>query len=508
MRMKPILLPTMFCEVVIVVTILSSLQCECFQIRSLMINNIKHTNEDLPSRSILKVKALHNDNDNQQETNMTEENPKIKGNDVRTSRRSLLMASSLLTLPLLVKMEPANAGLVQFPCDYNLMNTYHLMRAGESLLESEGILSTNPLFLTNRNDALSPNGIEQVEAASRNMLERDINPSVLKYSLAAKSMDTANIIATQMLVGRNRLIPEYTFMDPRGVGLWDMQQLSDVEEAVWALDHDQAGENGDGGKPPATDDSTPNETLSSQAIRLRQLMSVLETQFSGDTILLVFPDGASPALLMCLMAGIPLNRVHEFNFKPGEIRFDVTMNTILNSMNNEENEEYISAIERGREKLKKARANPRQFIDIEEEGNNYYQPLIRTKNHEENMNKEVSPSQRLALVGMSILGLLSNKLNPNEDLDIQDHQDELEGNLPTIGDGIENAPELHKMEELIVKAPFEIPEMSKKDDDKERVEKANIAMDEYLNKDDGGEDWISMMSDLMHDENDLMHDEN
>ncbi len=60
-----------------------------------------------------------------------------------------------------------------------------------------------------------------------------------------------------------------------------MQEMSTMEKAVWAMDHDEAGKNGDGGKPPPTDDSTPNETLSNQAIRLRQLMSVLETQFSG-----------------------------------------------------------------------------------------------------------------------------------------------------------------------------------------------------------------------------------
>jgi hypothetical protein len=40
-------------------------------------------------------------------------------------------------------------GLVQFPCDVPLANTYHLVRAGTSLLEEEeGIWSTNPLFLT------------------------------------------------------------------------------------------------------------------------------------------------------------------------------------------------------------------------------------------------------------------------------------------------------------------------------------------------------------------------
>jgi hypothetical protein len=43
----------------------------------------------------------------------------------------------------------ANAlGLVTFPCPQgSLMNTYHLMRAGQSLLEEKNILSTNPLFL-------------------------------------------------------------------------------------------------------------------------------------------------------------------------------------------------------------------------------------------------------------------------------------------------------------------------------------------------------------------------
>jgi hypothetical protein len=39
-------------------------------------------------------------------------------------------------------------GLVKFPCkDYAFLNTYHFMRAGESLLEEEGIWTTNPLFL-------------------------------------------------------------------------------------------------------------------------------------------------------------------------------------------------------------------------------------------------------------------------------------------------------------------------------------------------------------------------
>ena len=44
---------------------------------------------------------------------------------------------------------PANAGgLVIFPCkDKTFANNYIFLRAGESLLEEEGVWSTNPLFL-------------------------------------------------------------------------------------------------------------------------------------------------------------------------------------------------------------------------------------------------------------------------------------------------------------------------------------------------------------------------
>ena len=57
---------------------------------------------------------------------------------------------------------------------------------------------------TNREDALSPLGIEQVQDACNAMMSRDINPSVVKYSLAAKSIDSANVVASEMKVGINK----------------------------------------------------------------------------------------------------------------------------------------------------------------------------------------------------------------------------------------------------------------------------------------------------------------
>jgi broad specificity phosphatase PhoE len=147
------------------------------------------------------------------------------------------------------------------------------MRAGQTLLEEEDILTTNPMFLTNREAALSELGIEQVQDACRILESNQINPSVIKYSLAASAMDTTQIVKDELKVGQNRIIPEFTFMDPRGIGMWDMMSYAQTLPAVVALDEAEAGIQGTAGRPPPNEDGTPNETLADQAVRLVQLMS-------------------------------------------------------------------------------------------------------------------------------------------------------------------------------------------------------------------------------------------
>jgi broad specificity phosphatase PhoE len=172
-------------------------------------------------------------------------------------------------------------GLAQFPCTAPLFNEYHLMRAGTTFLEEQDIWSTNPLFLTNREAALSERGIQQVQAASRQLASLGINPSVVKYSLAAAAMDSANIVKEELRVGQNRLVPEFFFMDPRAVGKFDMMSIQHTQPAVVAFDVNEAGPEGRGGRPPPNEDGTPHETLQDQSIRLRQLIS---GECNSDTI--------------------------------------------------------------------------------------------------------------------------------------------------------------------------------------------------------------------------------
>ena len=91
--------------------------------------------------------------------------PGIQHHEKDGSRRSFLKSASLSFAgfvssgPLAASLhlsqlgassgDAASAiGLVTFPCPAGtLMNQYHLLRAGQSLLEEKGVLSTNPLFL-------------------------------------------------------------------------------------------------------------------------------------------------------------------------------------------------------------------------------------------------------------------------------------------------------------------------------------------------------------------------
>jgi hypothetical protein len=65
------------------------------------------------------------------------------------SKTSTFFSLSVIGAVSSIDIEPAHArGLVRFPVkEGQLLNTYHFMRAGESLLEEEGVWSTNPLFL-------------------------------------------------------------------------------------------------------------------------------------------------------------------------------------------------------------------------------------------------------------------------------------------------------------------------------------------------------------------------
>ncbi len=60
---------------------------------------------------------------------------------------------------------------------------------------------------------MSELGFDQVLNVCKELKEKEIDPSLVKYSIAAKSMDTANIIANEMMVRYIMYIVIIAFMD-------------------------------------------------------------------------------------------------------------------------------------------------------------------------------------------------------------------------------------------------------------------------------------------------------
>lgn len=85
-------------------------------------------------------------------------------------------------------------------------------------------------------------------------------------------------------------------------------------------------------------------------------------------MLLIFPDGTSPALLSCMMAGIPYNKVHELEFAPGEVRLDLTMQSVrdfyaVRKKELESSDEYRKTVETGKAELQRLRSmDPDQIV--------------------------------------------------------------------------------------------------------------------------------------------------
>jgi Fructose-2,6-bisphosphatase len=434
-------------------------------------------------------------------------------------------------------------GLVKFPCnDYEFQNTYHFFRAGESLLEEEGIWSTNPLFLTNRESALSPKGIEQVEEMCKKLRSDGVAPTIVRYSLAASAIDSSNIIGRELKIGRDRLVPEFNFMDPRAIGSWDMSRLNVTLDAVWAMDVDEAGKDGKGGRPPSNDDGTPHETLSDQVVRLQNLISVLETQYSGDTVLLVFPDGTGPALLTCLIGGIPLNRVHEFEYQNGEVRLNITYESAHSLLASEPSTEYLDAISRGRNKLQSLLEHPDEVLNVREQ---QYEEELRKEAEmkaaqaadQENARKQAEKLemtkdrtsqadmvQRLSFDGNITLvaGLAAAGVVGSVSLFKGD--DNQDSNLTEKGENILQSSEQGVGGELIeaesrngdgqIGSPDIFPEtaLSSSDTSKNNSKTVSIEMRPTSNTlqentwnldvDDGGEAWLGTLNDIIKEEDD------
>ncbi|KAK1363323.1 Phosphoglycerate mutase [Heracleum sosnowskyi] len=239
------------------------------------------------------------------------------------TRRHLLTSLTISITPLFTPPQPhfptpvsQARGLFQMPPP-RLTNRYFLVRAGESEFESLGIINTNPVAKTSMDNGLSEIGKKQTIRAAlalRDMGACDRSCWIWP-SITQRAYQAAEVIAAINKINRSNIVPEYSFLDARGLGAYEGKNLESISEIY---DADNLSPNI---KPPPTNDGTPNESVADVFVRVTQLMSILETQYSEDTVIIVSPDSDNLTILQAGLVGLDLRRHKELYFNPGEVRF-------------------------------------------------------------------------------------------------------------------------------------------------------------------------------------------
>ena len=102
------------------------------------------------------------------------------------------------------------------------------MRAGQSEMDARDIVETNPVKKLAATNALTPEGRNQVAEAAKTLLCSDnddddtsFSPSWVWTSNTERAYESATIVARECQLGQNRVVPEFSFLDARGMGSYE-----------------------------------------------------------------------------------------------------------------------------------------------------------------------------------------------------------------------------------------------------------------------------------------------
>ncbi|GAB0496624.1 hypothetical protein MMPV_007937 [Pyropia vietnamensis] len=215
----------------------------------------------------------------------------------------------------------ARSGLPLFPLAEPLVNRYVFMRAAESAVAVEGVTATNPAErLSAALHGLTPRGRETVAAAVAHLAENlDVSSDAWIYAdVGAGAYETATHLAEGLGVRPERLIPEFAYLEARGVGALNGAPTEAVATAL--AEGEAAG--GIGWRPDPAEDGTPNESLEEVFVRGRQWLAKMETQYFCDTIVVVAPDSSVLQVLEAVLRAAPGGVADHtaYAYAPGEAR--------------------------------------------------------------------------------------------------------------------------------------------------------------------------------------------
>mmetsp|Transcript_898 Transcript_898/g.1315 ORF Transcript_898/g.1315 Transcript_898/m.1315 type:complete len:164 (+) Transcript_898:433-924(+) len=139
--------------------------------------------------------------------------------------------------------------------------------------------------------------------------------AVVWYSTTARAAQTATVLGEKLNIGRDKLVPEYSFLDARGLGAFNGKNLTLSLAEIDAEDQISADY-----RPPENEDGTTHESLNDLFVRVRQAISITETQYNGEDVIFIADDSDVLSVLQAALTGVDLREHKQFYFENGEIR--------------------------------------------------------------------------------------------------------------------------------------------------------------------------------------------
>lgn len=226
---------------------------------------------------------------------------------------------TLCSIAIVCVSSAAHADMLTFPLPGPLKNNIALLRSGECFADKRNEIQTNPVKKLRQDNALTILGREQAIEAAKHLSDIGFSPTFIWTSNTERAYETAAIVAKETQLGQNRIVPEYSFLDARAAGIYEGSNIQSWDEI-----HKMDMEQGINYRPPPNTDGTPADSISDVLVRANQLVSSIESFYSGENVLIVSPDSEVLSILSAALASddpdkdLPLHA--KYSFKNGELK--------------------------------------------------------------------------------------------------------------------------------------------------------------------------------------------
>ena len=226
----------------------------------------------------------------------------VRVDSVYTLSQQLLkrakVAVATSTAAMFLPVQSSWAGMLIFPLPEPLKNNIVLVRSGESYADSRHEIETNPVKKLQQNNGLTAKGREDMLMVAKRLEEIDFQPSFIWASNTERAYESARVLAEDLKLGQNRIVPEYSFLDARAMGTFEGKN----DQETWNEIHKQDEAVGVKYKPPPATDGTPSESVSDVLVRANQLVSTIESMYSGENVVIIAPDSDNLSILQAALA--------------------------------------------------------------------------------------------------------------------------------------------------------------------------------------------------------------